>query len=163
MSDTLSMPKLPPFGLRHGSREETIAQRDAARDLLRAMEDGARVRIAVDLRGHLGNIKDETTRAFVEEAINCYEAGLHRSAIVMSWIAAVDVLYQKVTANHLAAFNHEAKAANAKWKDAVNADGCAHGRVRFPRQTRADRRHRQERQGRAAESAPPSERMWTPK
>ncbi|MGR9171339.1 hypothetical protein [Rhizobium sp. KDH_Rht_773_N] len=81
------------------------------------------VRIAVDLRAHLEKIKNQTTRAFVEEAINCYEAGLHRSAIVMSWIAAVDVLYHEVVTHHLAAFNKEAKSVNAKWKDAVNADG----------------------------------------
>lgn len=82
-------------------------------------------RIAVDLRAHLEKIKNESTRAFVEEAINCYEAGLHRSAIVMSWIAAVDVLYHAVVTHHLAVFNKEAKAVNAKWKDAVNADGLA--------------------------------------
>ena len=81
------------------------------------------VRIAVDLRAHLVRIKSDSTRAFVEEAINCYEAGLHRSAIVMSWIAAVDVLYHVVVSNHLAAFNKEAKSVNAKWKDAINVDG----------------------------------------
>lgn len=86
-------------------------------------ENPVAVRIATDLRGHLGNIKNATTRAFVEEAIACYESGLHRSAIVMSWISAVDVLYYEVATSHLAAFNKEAKSVNAKWKEAVNADG----------------------------------------
>lgn len=58
------------------------------------------VRIAVDLQAHLEKIKNQTTRAFIEEAINCYEAGLHRSAIVMSWIAAVDTRADKILGVH---------------------------------------------------------------
>ncbi len=41
----------------------------------------------------------------------------------MSWIAAVDVLYKQVVANHLATFNSEAIKVNSKWKAAVNQDG----------------------------------------
>lgn len=85
----------------------------------------AAMQVAVDLRAHLDNVKNDTTRSFVEEAIRCHEAKLYRSAIVMSWIAAVDVLYREVVANHLAAFNAEARKANSKWKDAVNEDGLA--------------------------------------
>lgn len=83
----------------------------------------AAMRVAADLRAHLEKVKDTTTRAFVEEAIKCHEAKLYRSAIVMSWIAAVDVLYREVVAKHLAACNTEAKNFNLKWKDAVNEDG----------------------------------------
>ncbi|WP_271438907.1 hypothetical protein [Pontixanthobacter luteolus] len=61
----------------------------------------------------------------MEEAIRCYEAKLYRSAIVMSWIAAVDVLYREVVANHLAAFNAEAKRVDSRWKGAANEDGLA--------------------------------------
>ncbi len=82
----------------------------------------AAVKVASDLRSHLENIRNETTSAFVEEAIKCHEAELYRSAIVMSWIAAVDVLYREVVVNHLAAFNAEAARVNPKWKDAVNED-----------------------------------------
>lgn len=85
----------------------------------------AAMQVAADLRAHLDKVKDPTTRAFVEEAIKCHEAKLYRSAIVMSWIAAVDVLYREVVANHLAAFNAEAQKANAKWKAAANEDGLA--------------------------------------
>lgn len=81
------------------------------------------VQVAVDLRNHLENINNPDTRAFVEEAIKCHEGELHRSAIVMSWLAAVDVLHRYVAANKLKEFNAVAKAANSKWKDAVNADG----------------------------------------
>lgn len=79
--------------------------------------------VAISLRSHLDNIQNPTTRAFTEEAIGCYEAKFYRSAIVMSWIAAVDVLHREVVKNHLNQFNAQAKAVNAKWKDAVNEDG----------------------------------------
>ena len=85
----------------------------------------AAMQVAADLRAHLEKVKNPATRAFVEEAIKCHEAKLYRSAIVMSWIAAVDVLYREVVANHLAAFNTDAQKANSKWKTAVNEDGLA--------------------------------------
>lgn len=79
--------------------------------------------VASSLRCHLEKIRNDTTRSFAEEAIRCYESGLHRSAIVMSWIAAVDVLHRTVVKNHLAAFNAAAKAVDSKWKVALNEDG----------------------------------------
>lgn len=74
----------------------------------------AAMQVAADLRAHLDKVQDLTTRTFVEEAIKCHEAKLYRSAIVMSWIAAVDVLYRQVVAHHLSAFNAEAHKVNAK-------------------------------------------------
>jgi hypothetical protein len=85
----------------------------------------AAMQVAADLRAHLDKVKNPTTRVFVEEAIKCHEAKLYRSAIVMSWIAAVDVLHREVVANHLAAFNTEAQKSNSKWKAAVNEDGLS--------------------------------------
>ena len=82
----------------------------------------AAVQVATDLRAELPNIVDPDTRAFVEEAIKCWEAELYRSAIVMSWLAAVDVLHNYVHANHLAAFNAEAKRIDSRWKDAKTTD-----------------------------------------
>jgi hypothetical protein len=83
------------------------------------------VHAASDLRAELPNIKDASTRAFVEEAIKCLEGELHRSAIVMSWIAAVDVLYNIVIAKHLSAFNAEAVRVDSKWRPATTADDLA--------------------------------------
>jgi hypothetical protein len=80
------------------------------------------VQVATDLRAQLPNVKNESTRAFIEEAIKCYELELYRSAIVMSWLAAVDVLHGRVNANHLDAFNSEAKRVDSRWKDAKNTD-----------------------------------------
>lgn len=82
----------------------------------------AAVKVATDLRAELPKIKDDDTRAFVEEAIKCWEAELYRSAIVMSWLAAVDVLHNHVHTKHLKAFNTEAKRVDAKWKDAKTTD-----------------------------------------
>jgi hypothetical protein len=82
----------------------------------------AAVQIATDLRAELTKIKDENTRAFAEEAIKCYEAELHRSAIVMSWIAAIDALHNLVHAKRLKDFNAEAKRVDSKWKNAKTTD-----------------------------------------
>ena len=80
------------------------------------------MQVAHDLRDELPKISDANTRAFAEEAIKCHEFGLYRSAIVMSWIAAVGVLQQFVYTHHLQAFNAEAKRINSRWKVAKTTD-----------------------------------------
>jgi hypothetical protein len=80
------------------------------------------VHIASQLRLKLNGIRSSDTKVFVEEAVKCYEAELYRSAIVMSWLAAVDVLYNVVCTNHLRAFNAEAGRVDAKWKPATSPD-----------------------------------------
>lgn len=82
----------------------------------------AAMQVAVDLRSLLAKVTDSQTREFVEEAIKCHEAELYRSAIVMSWLGAMDVLQKYVHANRLAAFSAEATRVNAKWKSAVSQD-----------------------------------------
>ncbi|MBL0372617.1 hypothetical protein JJB09_11315 [Rhizobium sp. KVB221] len=82
----------------------------------------AAMQVAVDLRKHLANITDHQTRDFVEEAIKCHEAGLYRSAIVMGWLGAMDVLHKHVHAHHLTAFNAEALRVDSRWKAAVTTD-----------------------------------------
>ncbi len=79
-------------------------------------------KISYDLRVELRNVSDPIVRAFADEAIKCHEAGLYRSAIVMSWMAAVGVLHQYVHRHHLKRFNAEAKRINKRWKDATIAD-----------------------------------------
>lgn len=78
--------------------------------------------VASDLRAHLERIADLETRNFVEEAIRCHESELYRSAIVMSWLGAMDVLHKHVHSQHLAAFNSEARRVNDKWKAATTPD-----------------------------------------
>lgn len=83
----------------------------------------AAMQVAVDLRAHLEKISDEQTKEFVAEAISCHEAQLYRSAAVMAWLGAMDVLHKHVHANNLAAFNAEAtKVMGKKWKVAKTTD-----------------------------------------
>lgn len=80
---------------------------------------------ANSLKPHLLKIKNIDTRNFVEEAINCFEAGLYRSAVVMSWVGAVSLLYDHVLAHRLADFNAEARRRDPKWKNATTKDDLA--------------------------------------
>lgn len=102
--------------------ELTDVGRMHLRDLGVATVSPAAMQVAVDLRNHLAKITEPQTRDFVEEAIKCHEAELYRSAIVMSWLGAVDVLQKHVHQNHLATFNAEAKRVNVKWKPAKSQD-----------------------------------------
>lgn len=78
--------------------------------------------VAASLRAHLSVIEDENTRAFVDEAIQCFERGLFRSAVVLSWVGAVALLYRRVVDDHLGDFNTEALRRDTKWRKAKNAD-----------------------------------------
>jgi hypothetical protein len=80
---------------------------------------------AVKLRAELAKIKDADTQSFLSEALECYERGLYRAAVVLSWVGAISVLYFEVVHQHLAAFNVEASKRDAKWRLAKNADGLA--------------------------------------
>ena len=82
----------------------------------------AAVQVAADLRGYLAKIQNKDVRDYVEEAIRCHEAELYKSAIVMSWLAAVAVLHATVVRNHLMQFNAEAQRVDSKWKTAKNQD-----------------------------------------
>lgn len=77
------------------------------------------------LREHLKLIKKDETRAFVEEAVQCAERKLFRSAVVLSWVGAVAVLHDHVIANKLVEFNAEALTRFPKWKAATTGDELA--------------------------------------
>jgi hypothetical protein len=81
--------------------------------------------IASTLRQYLPGMKDEKTKKFVEEAIECYEAKHLRAAVVLSWVGAISVLYKNVADNHLSKFNTEALRRDPKWKNAKNPDDLA--------------------------------------
>ena len=78
--------------------------------------------IASGLRKYLPSITDEDTKAFVEEAIECYESQQLRAAIVLSWVGAISILHNHVLKNELAAFNAEAVRRDAKWRAAKTTD-----------------------------------------
>lgn len=77
------------------------------------------------LRKQLPAIASAPTRAFVEEAIRALEFKLYRSAIVLSWVGALSVLYEHVVSNHLSSFNAEALRRDPKWKEAKTSDDLA--------------------------------------
>jgi hypothetical protein len=72
---------------------------------------------ATTLRSHLSTIKNQETATFIEEAILCFEHRLYRSAVVLSWVGAVSLLYDYTFTNKLSEFNAEAKRRDNKWKD----------------------------------------------
>lgn len=82
-------------------------------------------KIASSLRSHLSSISSHETAAFLEEAIRCYETKLYRSAVVLTWVGAISVLYDYVVSHKLAAFNAEAVKRNSKWKTATIKDDLA--------------------------------------
>jgi hypothetical protein len=82
----------------------------------------AAVKVATDLRALLAKVQDYDTRVFVEEAVQCYESEFYRSAVVMSWLAAVHVLKREVHQSYLAAFNAEASRVDGRWKAAKTTD-----------------------------------------
>lgn len=102
--------------------EITEAGREHLRSIGVAAASPVVTQVAGDLRAEMAKISDNGTRAFVEEAVKCFEAGLLRSAIVMSWLAAVDVLHKEVHANHLAVFNAEASRVSSRWRAANTPD-----------------------------------------
>lgn len=77
---------------------------------------------AKQLRKISSSIEDDNTKSFIEEAITTYEAGLYRSAIVLSWQGAISILYNKTFSESLNDFNREASRRNSKWKDAIIQD-----------------------------------------
>lgn len=78
--------------------------------------------VSRDFRQMLSETADKSARSFFEEAIVCFETRLYRSAIVMSWVAAVYVLRPYVLTSCLDEFNSEARRVHPKWKDAKTAD-----------------------------------------
>lgn len=99
---------------------------EAGKQHLRTLGVGAvrpaATNVATDLRTLLATVTDADTHSFVSEAVQCYELELYRSAVVMSWLAAVHVLKKEVFDNHLAAFNAEALRVDSKWKVARTTD-----------------------------------------
>jgi hypothetical protein len=75
-----------------------------------------------DLRDYLSKISDKNISVFITETINALEYGLFRSAVVLSWVGAVYLLYDEVIKNHLVDFNAEAKRRNPNWKNAKSID-----------------------------------------
>ncbi len=83
-------------------------------------------KITLSLRRQLSQLKSSDSRAFLEEAILCFEMHLYRAAVVLTWVGAVSVLYEYVFANRLGDFNTEAARRDSKWKTVKIKDDLAY-------------------------------------
>lgn len=77
------------------------------------------------LRKYLIKISSSHVREFLEEVIGALELKLYRSAVVLSWVGAVSLLYELILSKHLKTFNAEATKRFPKWKDAKTTDDLA--------------------------------------
>ena len=102
--------------------ELTSEGRHAVGELAGPFMGSVAPRVAAALRSHLGTIKSEDAREFVEEAVRAFELGLYRSSVVLSWVGAASVLQEEVVSRHLAAFNAEATRRDSKWRAAKTKD-----------------------------------------
>ncbi|MFN3765866.1 MAG: hypothetical protein ACK4R3_09870, partial [Aliihoeflea sp.] len=62
---------------------------------------------SAELRSLETLFSDGPKKKFLVEAVDCFEAGANRAAIVMTWILTVDHLYDYILSNKLAEFNIE--------------------------------------------------------
>lgn len=62
---------------------------------------------SAELRSLETSFPDGPKKKFLVEAVDCFEAGANRAAIVMTWILTVDHLYDYILANKRAEFNVE--------------------------------------------------------
>ncbi|MCA8863705.1 MULTISPECIES: hypothetical protein [unclassified Halomonas] len=92
---------------------------------IKQLGGGPVIQLSSSLRALLANIQTDNTKAFVEEAIECFEGHHYRAAVVLAWVGAVAVLYDHVVQNNLLAFNSAASKKDPKWKPAKNTDYLA--------------------------------------
>ena len=105
--------------------ELTLQGRKQVEALLGQISPSASANVRTSLRSHLSSLGNATTRAFVQEAIECLEQGHYRASVVLSWAGAISVLYDHVLGGRLSDFNAEARRRNAKWHTAKTADDLA--------------------------------------
>ncbi len=65
----------------------------------------ARIETSHLLRGLLSKLSTTNEQVFLQEAIDCYEIGARRAAIVLVWILTLHHLYLYILSNELSAFN----------------------------------------------------------
>lgn len=82
-----------------------------------------------DLSALLIKVTNKETKAFVEEALNCFRSEYYRAAVVLSWVGAIYSIYVYVHASKLSEFNAAADARFNKtkqtWKAAKTIEDLA--------------------------------------
>ena len=57
------------------------------------------------LKTHLAKVTNEQRRAFLDEALCCFDVKAYRAAIVLSWVGAVHILQEYIVTRHKNDFN----------------------------------------------------------
>lgn len=74
-----------------------------------------RVEVSKTLRDLVPKIKSEEQRKFLDEAIKCFEVKSLRASVLLTWLLAMDFIYEYVLKNELFSFQN-AVWANGKYK-----------------------------------------------
>lgn len=78
--------------------------------------------ISSSLRKKIAEIDDSQIRSFLDETVICYESGLYRSAIIMSWVGAVAILRKEVREKRFQDLsNFVRKQENTKKRNVANS------------------------------------------
>jgi hypothetical protein len=64
-----------------------------------------RIETSRTLRELLPKIAAQTERDFLKEAIDCYEVGAYRAAIIMGWLLTLDHMFEYIFRHKLTNFN----------------------------------------------------------
>ncbi|AZD66022.1 hypothetical protein SAMN04489802_4370 [Pseudomonas chlororaphis] len=92
-----------------------VLSRNSQLDIQKSIHTGpARIETSLLLRKLLPSIHSFQEQNFLQEAIDCYEIGARRSAIVMTWLLTVDHLCKYVFEKKLADFNSVLASNNDK-------------------------------------------------
>lgn len=105
-----------------GGWELTTDGRDYVGDLVGPLVSTPVINVASSLRIHLSKIHNSEVKSFIEEGIECFERGLYRSAVVLTWAGAISLLQHLVIDAHLPSFNTEALRRDTKWRTAKTTD-----------------------------------------
>jgi hypothetical protein len=70
------------------------------------------------LRNLLSKLTSDEQKAFLEEAVSCFEISCYRASIVMTWLLTIDVIYERVISKYLSQFN-AAIQSHGKYKKIV--------------------------------------------
>lgn len=95
----------------------------ASRGLLSAL--GVLTPITESLEKYLLDVHDPDKARFVEEAIACVKNKSYRAAIVLTWVGALFLLYNRVLTHELSTFNNEMTRRFPKSKPAKTIDDLA--------------------------------------
>lgn len=87
-------------------------------------------RVGSSLRAHISTELDADAVRYLHEVIQAFELKMYRSAVVMSWVAAIHMIKTYVCDNELRRFNDEAYRRDNRWRIASNYDGISRAKER---------------------------------